>query len=64
MGSYLNNPEVLGAASWFGLAIVSGSKLVVSLAVIRHLSHWWFLSTVEKYGNAASLTGMALKQTF
>jgi phosphatidylethanolamine N-methyltransferase len=48
MGRYLNNPEVLGAASWFGLAIVSGSKLVVSLAVIRHLSHWWFLSVVEK----------------
>jgi phosphatidylethanolamine N-methyltransferase len=46
--SYLNNPEVMSGAAFFGLAIVSGSKLVISLAIIRHLSHWWFLSEVEK----------------
>ena len=46
---YLNNPEVMSGAAFFGLALVSGSKLVISLAVIRHLSHWWFLSMVEKY---------------
>lgn len=46
--SYLNNPEVMGGAACFGLALISGSKLVLSLAVIRHLSHWWFLSKVEK----------------
>ncbi|KAJ7153467.1 phosphatidylethanolamine N-methyltransferase [Mycena crocata] len=44
---YLNNPEVMGGAAWFGLALVSGSKLVLTLAVIRHLSQWWFLSSVE-----------------
>ncbi|KAJ7042973.1 phosphatidylethanolamine N-methyltransferase [Mycena alexandri] len=44
---YLNNPEVMGGAAWFGGALVSGSKLVLALAVIRHLSQWWFLSVVE-----------------
>lgn len=47
--SYLNNPEAMGGAAWFGLALISGTKLVLSLAVIRHLAHWWFLSYVEKY---------------
>ncbi|TRM63145.1 phospholipid methyltransferase-domain-containing protein [Schizophyllum amplum] len=36
---YLNDPEVIGGASWFGLALISGSKLVFALAVIRHLGH-------------------------
>ncbi|TFK71226.1 hypothetical protein BDN72DRAFT_476146 [Pluteus cervinus] len=44
---YLNNPEAMGAASWFGLSLISGSKLVLVLAIIRHLSSWWFLSCVE-----------------
>ncbi|KAK2460451.1 hypothetical protein APHAL10511_007616 [Amanita phalloides] len=44
---YLNNPEAMGGAAWFGLALISGSKLVLSLAVIRHLANWWFLSCVE-----------------
>ncbi|KAH7924203.1 hypothetical protein BV22DRAFT_1196127 [Leucogyrophana mollusca] len=44
---YLNNPELMSGASFLGLALVSGSKLVGSLAVIRFLSHWWFLRTVE-----------------
>ncbi|KAF8339261.1 phosphatidylethanolamine N-methyltransferase [Amanita rubescens] len=44
---YLNNPEAMGGAAWFGLALISGSKLVLSLAVIRHLANWWFLSRVE-----------------
>ncbi|CAK5271251.1 unnamed protein product [Mycena citricolor] len=44
---YLNHPEMMGAASWFGLALVSGNKLVLALAVIRHLSQWWFLIFVE-----------------
>jgi phosphatidylethanolamine N-methyltransferase len=35
-------------AAWFGLALVSGSKLVLALAVMRHLSQWWFLKVVEK----------------
>lgn len=46
--SYLNNPEVISGAAFFGLALISGSKLVFALAVIRHLSQWWFLSKVEK----------------
>ncbi|KAJ7203599.1 phospholipid methyltransferase-domain-containing protein [Mycena pura] len=44
---YLNNPEVMGGASWFGMALVTGSMLVLALAVIRHLSQWWFLGVVE-----------------
>lgn len=48
-GRYLNNPEIIGGTSWFGLALISGSYLTVGLAVLRHLSYWWFLSSVEKY---------------
>ncbi|KAI0744530.1 phosphatidylethanolamine N-methyltransferase [Earliella scabrosa] len=44
---YLNNPEVISGAAFFGLALISGSKLVFTLAVVRHLSQWWFLSKVE-----------------
>ncbi|KAI0369352.1 phosphatidylethanolamine N-methyltransferase [Pilatotrama ljubarskyi] len=44
---YLNNPEVFSGAAFFGLALISGSKLVFALAVIRLLSQWWFLSKVE-----------------
>ncbi|PCH43169.1 phosphatidylethanolamine N-methyltransferase [Wolfiporia cocos MD-104 SS10] len=44
---YLNNPEVMSGAAFFGLALISGHKLVFALAVIRHLSQWWFLSRVE-----------------
>ncbi|TFY56065.1 hypothetical protein EVJ58_g7866 [Rhodofomes roseus] len=44
---YLNNPEVMSGAAFFGLTLISGSKLVAALAVIRHLSQWWFLSRVE-----------------
>ncbi|KAH7911129.1 phospholipid methyltransferase-domain-containing protein [Hygrophoropsis aurantiaca] len=44
---YLNNPELMSGASFLGLALVSRSKLVGSLAVLRFLSHWWFLRTVE-----------------
>ena len=46
---YLNNPEAMGGAAYFGLALISGSKLVLSLAVIRHLANWWFLSSVEQW---------------
>ncbi|TFK29182.1 phosphatidylethanolamine N-methyltransferase [Coprinopsis marcescibilis] len=44
---YLNNPEAMGGAAWFGLSLISGSKLVLALAVVRHLVNWWFLSNVE-----------------
>ncbi|CDO68736.1 hypothetical protein BN946_scf184989.g2 [Trametes cinnabarina] len=44
---YLNNPEVFSGAAFFGLALISGSKLVFALAVVRLLSQWWFLSKVE-----------------
>ncbi|KAF9512838.1 hypothetical protein BS47DRAFT_1376879 [Hydnum rufescens UP504] len=45
---YLNNPErTMSGAAFFGLALISGSKWVFALAVISHLSHWWFLSNVE-----------------
>jgi phosphatidylethanolamine N-methyltransferase len=46
---FLNNPErSMGGAAFFGLALVSGSKLVTSLAIVAMLSHWWFLGNVEK----------------
>jgi phosphatidylethanolamine N-methyltransferase len=38
----------MGGAAFFGLWLMSNSKLVLALAVISHLSHWWFLSTVER----------------
>jgi phosphatidylethanolamine N-methyltransferase len=46
---FLNNPErSMGGAAFLGLSLISGSKLVALLAVVSHLSHWWFLSFVEK----------------
>lgn len=46
---FLNNPEQsMGGAAFFGLWLMSNSKLVFALAVISHLSHWWFLSCVER----------------
>ncbi|KIK41161.1 hypothetical protein CY34DRAFT_224284 [Suillus luteus UH-Slu-Lm8-n1] len=44
---YLNNPELMSGASFLGLALISSSKLVGMLAVIRFVSYWWFLQTVE-----------------
>ncbi|EIN05166.1 hypothetical protein PUNSTDRAFT_146058 [Punctularia strigosozonata HHB-11173 SS5] len=44
---YLNNPEILSGAAFYGLALISGSKVVFALAVVRTLSHWWFLRCVE-----------------
>ena len=39
----------MGGAAFFGLALISASKLVLCLAVVRHLANWWFLSNVEQY---------------
>jgi phosphatidylethanolamine N-methyltransferase len=39
----------MGGAAFFGIAIISGSRLVGILAIISVLSHFWFLSCVEKY---------------
>ncbi|PWN24981.1 hypothetical protein BDZ90DRAFT_234589 [Jaminaea rosea] len=57
---FLNNPErSMGGAAWFGLVLISGSKLALTLAVVSHLAHWLFLSCVENphmrklYGEAA-----------
>ena len=38
----------MGGAAFLGLWMISWSKLVLVLAVFSHLSHWWFLSTVER----------------
>lgn len=46
---YLNNPEILSGATFFGLALITGNKSVFALAVFTNLSCWWFLKTVEKY---------------
>ncbi|GAC97586.1 potential phosphatidylethanolamine N-methyltransferase [Pseudozyma hubeiensis SY62] len=57
---FLNNPErSMGGAAFFGLALVSGSKLTLLMAIISYISHWGFLSFVEGphmrklYGEAA-----------
>ncbi|SDA05367.1 BZ3501_MvSof-1269-A2-R1_Chr12-1g03351 [Microbotryum saponariae] len=47
---FLNNPErSMGGAAFFGMVLISGSKLLLSQAVIAVAAHWWFLSVVEKY---------------
>ncbi|WVW86442.1 hypothetical protein I302_108490 [Kwoniella bestiolae CBS 10118] len=46
---FLNNPErSMGGAAFLGLWLISNSKLVFALALMSHLSHWWFLSFVEQ----------------
>jgi phosphatidylethanolamine N-methyltransferase len=45
---YLNNPEILSGAAFFGMALITRSKMLLALAVIKHVSHWWFLSYVEQ----------------
>ncbi|WRT69964.1 uncharacterized protein IL334_006955 [Kwoniella shivajii] len=46
---FLNNPErSMGGAAFLGLWLISNSKLVLALALMSHLSHWWFLSFVEQ----------------
>ncbi|GAA5917984.1 hypothetical protein JCM6882_004881 [Rhodosporidiobolus microsporus] len=56
---FLNNPErSMGGAAFFGLVLLSGSKLLLAQAVVAVVAHWWFLSWVENphmqrlYGNA------------
>ncbi|MCO5549591.1 hypothetical protein L7F22_003063 [Adiantum nelumboides] len=57
---FLNNPErTMGGAAFFGLVLISGSKIALTMAVISYLAHWIFLSSVENphmaklYGEAA-----------
>ncbi len=38
----------MSGAAFFGMALISGSKMVFALAVISTVSHWWFLSNVEE----------------
>lgn len=38
----------MGGAAFFGIVLICGSKLLLVQAVIAILSHWWFLSVVEK----------------
>ncbi|KAH9993405.1 phospholipid methyltransferase-domain-containing protein [Russula vinacea] len=44
---YLNNPEITAGAAFFGMALISGNKLVYILAGVRHMSYLWFLRYVE-----------------
>ncbi|KAG9007113.1 phosphatidylethanolamine N-methyltransferase [Tulasnella sp. 427] len=45
---FLNNPDrTMGGSTFFGLSLISGSKLAFTAAVISQLSNWWFLSNVE-----------------
>ncbi|WVQ94949.1 hypothetical protein IAU59_002039 [Kwoniella sp. CBS 9459] len=46
---FLNNPErSMGGAAFFGMWLISNSKLVFALALMSHLGHLWFLSFVEQ----------------
>ncbi|ETW80028.1 hypothetical protein HETIRDRAFT_477618 [Heterobasidion irregulare TC 32-1] len=58
---YLNNPEIVSGAAFFGLALISDSKLVYVLAFVRHLSYWWFLRNVEN-PHMRKLYGDSLRQ--
>lgn len=45
---FLNNPErSMGSAAFFGMALLSGSLTATVVAMLAHLSHWWFLGCVE-----------------
>ncbi|GAA5943073.1 phosphatidylethanolamine N-methyltransferase [Sporobolomyces koalae] len=55
---FLNNPErSMGGAAFFGIVLISGSKVVLAQALIAVIAHWWFLSFIENphmqrlYGN-------------
>ncbi|KAN0065669.1 phosphatidylethanolamine N-methyltransferase [Thecaphora frezii] len=57
---FLNNPErSMGGAAFFGLSMISGSKLALTMAFLSYVAHWGFLSFVEGphmnklYGEAA-----------
>ena len=39
----------MSGASFLGFALISGSKLVGLLAILRFFAHWWFLHNVETY---------------
>jgi phosphatidylethanolamine N-methyltransferase len=46
---FLNNPErTMSGAALFGLALISGSRAVFTLAVVSVGAHWWFLHFVER----------------
>ncbi|KAI8461050.1 phosphatidylethanolamine N-methyltransferase [Phakopsora pachyrhizi] len=45
---FLNNPErSMGGAGLIGMSLMSNNKVVVAMAFISIISHWWFLSKVE-----------------
>lgn len=48
MFRFLNNPEILSGATFFGLAVITANKSVLALAILSNLSYWWFLKAVEK----------------
>ncbi|KAI0000764.1 phosphatidylethanolamine N-methyltransferase [Russula compacta] len=58
---YLNNPEITAGAAFFGMALISGSKLVYILAGVRHISYLWFLRYVE-YPHMRKLYGDSLRK--
>ena len=37
----------MSGAALFGVALITGNKAVFVLALLGHLTHWWFLSWVE-----------------
>ena len=45
----------MAGAAFFGMALISGSKLVYILAGVRHVSYWWFLHYVEQCVLSASV---------
>lgn len=47
---FLNNPErTMSGAALFGIALITGNKIVFTMALLGHFAHWWFLSWVEGY---------------
>lgn len=37
----------MSGAALFGIALITGNKIVFTMALLGHLAHWWFLSWVE-----------------
>lgn len=59
---FLNNPErTASGAAFFGLALMSSSKLVFFAAVVSHMSHGWFITNVET-PHMRKLYGDAVRQ--
>lgn len=38
----------MGGCAFFGIVLISASKVVLVQALVAVVAHWWFLSFIEK----------------